>query len=115
MAQIRKFSTNSVPQLYTVVNLTGFCYRFVADNQKSNRGLLENYVNQTCIFPIVKCSFNFSEDGCILLYSKRVCFVGNTRFQKWLTWEKSLFQTTQNRPFFSLVYEIRSTSVSSIT
>lgn len=72
MAQIRKFSTNSVPQPYTVTiynipytKLTGFCYRFVADDQKSNRGLQENYVKQTCIFPILKCSFNFSEDGCI--------------------------------------------------
>lgn len=45
MAEIRMFSTNSVPQLYIVLKLTG---------KKSNRGLLENYVNQTCIFPIVK-------------------------------------------------------------
>lgn len=114
MAQIRKFSTNSVRQLYTVLKLTEFCYRFVADDQKSNRGLLENCVNQTCIFPIVKCSFHFSEDGCIWIYSKKACFVGNTRFQKWLTWEKSLSKLLKI-DLFSLFYEIHSTSFSSIT
>lgn len=114
MAQIRKFSTNSVRQLYTVLKLTEFCYRFVADNQKSNRSLLENCVNQTSIFPIVKCSFHFSEDGCIWIYSKKACFVGNTRFQKWLTWVKSLSKLLKI-DLFSLVYEISSTSFSSIT
>lgn len=112
--KIQNLSTNSVPQLYTVLKITGFCYRFVSDKQKSNRGLLENCVNQTCIFPIVKCSFRFSEDGCIWIYSKKVCFFGNTRFQKWRTWEKSLSKLLKI-DLFSLVYEIRFTSVSSIT
>lgn len=101
MAQIRKFSTNSVPQLYTVLKLTGFCYRFVADNEKLNRGLLENYVNHTCIFPIVKCSFNFSEDRCIWIYSKRYALLEIPVFKSGLHGKRA-FPNYSKQTFFLL-------------